>query len=59
VGAYQQGSDPKADKAIGMRDDMMGFLRQTPDESAGFLGTRDHLLSIIQASEAMEGDQAA
>jgi FliI/YscN family ATPase len=59
VGAYQKGSDRETDKSIELRDPMLGFLRQTPDETPGFLGTRDELLSIAQASEVLEGEQAA
>lgn len=59
VGAYQKGSDPNADKAIELRDEMLAFLRQTPGESPGFMGTKEQLVSIAQASEAVEGDQAA
>jgi len=59
VGAYQKGSDQETDKSIELRDPMLQFLRQTPDETPGFLGTRDLLLGIAQASEVLKGEQAA
>jgi FliI/YscN family ATPase len=56
VGAYQSGSDPITDAAIRLREPMLQFLRQTPGECAGFQGTRDRLLSIVQrAGSAVEG----
>lgn len=59
IGAYQKGSDPNTDKAIELRDPMMGFLQQAPEESPGFVDAKDQLISIAQASQALEGDQAA
>ncbi len=35
VGAYQKGSDPLVDAAIGLRDSLLSFLRQPPSESTG------------------------
>ena len=37
VGAYQKGSDPQVDAAVALRDRVLGFLQQRPDEvsSAG------------------------
>jgi FliI/YscN family ATPase len=32
VGAYQKGSDPQVDAALTLRDPMLGFLQQRPDQ---------------------------
>jgi flagellum-specific ATP synthase len=59
IGAYQKGSDPGTDAAIRMREPMLEFLRQTPDEFSGFKGTKDQLLSISRAMELTAGGEAA
>jgi FliI/YscN family ATPase len=46
VGAYQQGSDPYADAALAMRSDVLGFLRQQPDEPAVYGDTYQQLLHL-------------
>jgi FliI/YscN family ATPase len=59
VGAYQKGTDPETDSAIRMRDPMLRFLRQTPDENTDFQETQNRLLAISQAAQPVEGGQAA
>jgi len=59
IGAYQKGSDPATDAAIQMREPVLRFLKQTPEEYSGFLETKDQLLSISQAADLAEGGQAA
>jgi flagellum-specific ATP synthase len=48
VGAYQKGSDPNVDAALRLRDPMLGFLRQRPDERTPFANARGALLGIAQ-----------
>jgi FliI/YscN family ATPase len=43
VGAYQQGSDPQVDAAIGLRPGILGFLQQTPEEYTSFEETLEKL----------------
>jgi FliI/YscN family ATPase len=43
VGAYQQGSDPQVDAAIGLRSGILGFLQQTPEECSSLEETREQL----------------
>jgi type III secretion protein N (ATPase) len=46
LGAYRPGSDLRTDEAIYKIEDIEGFLRQTPQESAPFAETRQRLLSL-------------
>jgi flagellar biosynthesis/type III secretory pathway ATPase len=59
IGAYQKGSDHKTDAALALRDPMLRFLRQGPDECAGFQVTRDSLLAIAAQAEARSEERAA
>jgi FliI/YscN family ATPase len=59
VGAYQKGTDPGTDAAIELREPMLDFLRQTPEECTSYDETRTRLLGITQAVGAAEGGQAA
>jgi FliI/YscN family ATPase len=52
VGAYQRGSDPKVDTALRLREPMLTFLQQRPDEVSPFDLTRQALLSLDRASAA-------
>lgn len=47
VGAYQSGTHPMTDAAVRLREPMLEFLRQTPDECAGLQDTREGLLTIV------------
>ncbi len=51
VGAYQKGSDPQTDEAIRLRDPMLRFLQQAPEECSGFQATKESLLSITETAE--------
>jgi FliI/YscN family ATPase len=48
VGAYQKGSDPMVDASLRMRERILGFLQQRPDEASPFAATRGALLSLAQ-----------
>jgi len=50
VGAYQPGSSAEVDAAIAARDAFMEFLRQRPDEPAGFEDTRRRLLGVVDGA---------
>ncbi|TAM85197.1 FliI/YscN family ATPase [bacterium] len=49
IGEYKRGSDPQADEAIGMNEDIEGFVRQRTDELADLNETRDLLCGFGQA----------
>jgi type III secretion protein N (ATPase) len=49
IGEYKSGSDPLADEAIAMHDDIEGFVRQRTDELADLNETRDLLSGFGQA----------
>jgi len=46
IGAYQEGSDPTLDKAIGSMPDLSRFLQQKPDEGSALQTSIDKLLSL-------------
>ncbi len=46
VGAYQMGSNPEVDEAIRLRDPIRDFLRQEPEDRAGYRETREALLTL-------------
>lgn len=48
IGEYKSGSDPLADEAIAMHEDIEGFVRQRTDELADLNETRDLLSSFGQ-----------
>jgi FliI/YscN family ATPase len=48
VGAYQKGSDPMVDASLRMRERVLGFLQQRPEEVAAFDATRTSLVAIAQ-----------
>lgn len=54
VGAYQPGSDPALDTAIGLRDPINGFLRQDADDHTPLAETRDRVMALagVEESEA-------
>jgi FliI/YscN family ATPase len=51
VGAYQRGSDPTVDTALRLRDGMLHFLQQRPDEVTPFDGTRQALIALGRQSD--------
>ena len=51
VGAYQKGSDPVVDAALRLRGQMLGFLRQRPDEPTALEATRVALEAIARQAE--------
>jgi flagellum-specific ATP synthase len=53
VGAYKPGSDRVADAAIALREDMLQFLRQCPDEGSTFDETRLRLNALSQRAQAL------
>ena len=55
VGAYRAGSDPVTDTAIRMRDPILSFLAQAPDEISTFEETRERLLALHQDAQASDG----
>jgi flagellar biosynthesis/type III secretory pathway ATPase len=52
VGAYQKGSDPYVDAAVQLRDQMLGFVQQRPDESTPYDETRGRLAALSGRIEA-------
>jgi flagellum-specific ATP synthase len=48
VGAYKAGADKLADAAIALREQMLGYLRQTPDEPSTFDDARQRLAALVQ-----------
>jgi flagellum-specific ATP synthase len=58
VGAYQKGSDAYVDAAIGLRDKVLGFLQQRPDEVSSVGTTRSALLGIGAQINSMIGKSA-
>lgn len=58
VGAYQKGSDPMVDAAVQLRESMLGFLQQLPEESTPYSDTRAQLAVLanrIDAATARRG----
>jgi flagellum-specific ATP synthase len=53
VGAYQKGSDPHVDAAIALRERVLGFLQQQPEESSTVGATRAALLGIGSQIESL------
>jgi type III secretion protein N (ATPase) len=47
LGAYQRGSDPRTDEAIGRIDGVNAFLRQGTDQATAFDDTRRRLLALL------------
>ena len=52
VGAYHQGSDPMVDASLQLRDPMLNFLRQRPDEPVSFDESRQQLSGLAQRIDA-------
>jgi flagellar biosynthesis/type III secretory pathway ATPase len=52
VGAYQKGSDLFVDAAVQLREQMLGFVQQRPDESTPYAETRARLGALASRIEA-------
>ena len=58
VGAYQSGSHPVTDRAVVLREPMLRFLQQGPEEYSGFQESRDAMLQIVQGGLGEKGEAA-
>ena len=47
VGAYHKGSDPASTRRFGLREPVLGFLRQAPAENSPFERTESELASLV------------
>ena len=52
IGAYVAGSDPLVDEALAKEEQLMGFLRQRPDETAEMAETWSGLRELVSAQES-------
>ena len=52
VGAYQKGSDPAVDAAVQLRESVLGFLQQRPEESTPYGDTRLQLGTLATRIDA-------
>ncbi len=59
VGAYQKGSDPAVDAAVQLREPMLGFLQQLPEESTPYRDTRARLAALSTRIEAATARRSA
>jgi len=57
VGAYQKGSDPLVDAAIGLREALLSFLRQPPAESTDFDDAVNRLRQLQMRYEHLMGQR--
>lgn len=55
VGAYAKGSDPMVDASLRLRDQMLAFLQQRPDEPTTSRATVDTLMSIASQVNVARG----
>ena len=46
IGAYQKGSDPTLDKALGLIPELHKFLMQRPDEAVSFADSVNQFLAL-------------
>jgi flagellum-specific ATP synthase len=58
IGAYQRGTDPLTDAAIGARDPIEGFLRQKPDEVTSAEEADSRLTQLALLSTVPDGPAA-
>ena len=52
IGAYRQGSNPKVDLAIAMRDEIEKYLQQSMDHASSVESARGELLQLVQQQAA-------
>ncbi|MFI5309605.1 MAG: FliI/YscN family ATPase [Gemmatimonadales bacterium] len=57
VGAYAKGSDPTVDAAVALRDPILRFLRQAPDEHTSFADTHRDLGALAARIDALAGQR--
>ncbi|MEP7343999.1 MAG: FliI/YscN family ATPase [Gemmatimonadaceae bacterium] len=50
VGAYQKGSDAMVDASLRLREPMLNFLQQRPDEASAMPTTQSALIALAQAA---------
>ena len=55
VGAYQGGTDPVVDAAIRLRERILSFLMQRPEEAASFAEVRELVCSLADAADGEAG----
>jgi flagellar biosynthesis/type III secretory pathway ATPase len=53
VGAYKPGTDRVADAAIGLREEVLQFLRQAAGEGSSFEETRSRLATLAQRANTL------
>ena len=58
VGAYQKGSDPQVDAAVALRNRVLAFLQQRPDEFSTASATSSALVGLGAQIETMTGRAA-
>lgn len=49
IGAYKSGTDKDVDAALAVRDSVLSFLQQSPEDSSRFEETRQSLLALAQS----------
>jgi flagellum-specific ATP synthase len=59
IGAYERGSDPVTDRAIDLKDQIDGFLKQRPEEAVPAPDADDELLRTVGFVGATAGELAA
>jgi flagellum-specific ATP synthase len=57
IGAYERGSDPLVDRAIDLRGEIDGFLRQSVEEPSGAQDADGHLRALVGHAGAADGDE--
>jgi flagellum-specific ATP synthase len=57
IGAYERGSDPLVDRAIDLRGEIDGFLRQSVEEPSGAQDADGHLRALVGHAAATDGDE--
>jgi flagellum-specific ATP synthase len=57
IGAYERGSDPLVDRAIDLRGEIDGFLRQSVEEPSGAQDADGHLRALVGHAAAADGDE--
>ena len=59
VGAYQKGTDPWADAAVQLRDQVLGYLQQSPEESTPYADARARLAALATRIDAATARRSA
>lgn len=59
IGAYKPGTDKNVDAALAVRDRVLGFLQQSPENTSRFEETRQALLDIAQAIRQLQAKAPA